>query len=230
MNDNVVMTATMEFPAAMNEIAARVWTAHEACEQHQKDAVLKGIEAGEELIAAKIELRKSGYGQWMRWLETDMIRPGLSYSTAKYYMQMARWAEDPANRQRVGDLSMKEVIELMVESHTKNEDPELSARATAEQEEKTIEAGRTRQRTAAEIDLADLIVKKVNSHFNIWRRFDREHLGLPDEVKPKLWKGLRFLAKVLDRNGDTRAAELISQAAGEEQAAEGAAGGGDTAA
>ncbi|MDP2826698.1 MAG: DUF3102 domain-containing protein [Sulfuritalea sp.] len=86
----------------MEGLAIELGAAHAAAQSAMQAAVAHAIQAGELLLQAKAVIPHGEFGEWCRSLP-------FSESMARGYMRLARL--DPANRQRVADLPLRQALE-----------------------------------------------------------------------------------------------------------------------
>ena len=92
--------------STIESLKAEAIECHRAANRAHTDYVRLAVKAGEALIKLKALVR---YGRWERWVEDNL---GISNSTAKLYMRLARLAEP--DRQRVVELSLREAQRALV--------------------------------------------------------------------------------------------------------------------
>jgi hypothetical protein len=108
MKDTQIALSNTQADPVLQDFAARINTAHAACEGAFKAGLLQAREAGELLLQAK-EL--VAHGAWLPWLEANCT---VSERTAQGYMRVARrWVELEAKAPRAADLSVREAIALL---------------------------------------------------------------------------------------------------------------------
>lgn len=91
----------------LDQLAATVRDAHKATQAAWYNALYKALDAGDALIKAKARISSN----WKLWVEESCSVP---FPTAALYMQLARRrAEIEAERERVGDLSLRAARRLI---------------------------------------------------------------------------------------------------------------------
>ena len=95
---------------ALDALADRINTEHEACHASMKKGLEHALKAGTLLLEAKAGLP---HGEWLPWLKESC--PDISERTAQNYTRLARQLPklEPAKAQRVADLSYRDAIRVM---------------------------------------------------------------------------------------------------------------------
>jgi hypothetical protein len=96
----------MDRQLSLADLAARINSEHDACIKAAHRTLDHALEAGRLLVQAK---QRIGHGSWLSWLKESC---GIKERTAQVYMRLARELPklDPANAQRVADLSFRQAI------------------------------------------------------------------------------------------------------------------------
>ena len=100
----------------MSNIATAINAAHDKAETAKREGTLYAMEAGRLLIEAKATVAHGGWDDWLK------VNVKFSPRTARLYMQAYRYVgSDPAKRQRVADMSLREIDrELSAETAAKS--------------------------------------------------------------------------------------------------------------
>ena len=122
---------------ALDALADRINTEHEACRVSMQKGLEHALKAGTLLLEAKVGLP---HGEWLPWLGQNC--PDISERTAQNYMRLARQLPklEPEKAQRVADLSYRDAIRVV------SQDIGAVAASTPEAQEtiiETLEAGGT---------------------------------------------------------------------------------------
>lgn len=95
---------------ALDALADKINTEHEACRASMQKGLEHALEAGRLLLEAKKGLP---HGEWLPWLKESC--PDISERTAQNYMRLAREVPklEPGKAQRVADLSYRDAIRVV---------------------------------------------------------------------------------------------------------------------
>ena len=128
---------TLSNVTALDNLAARINSEHEACRSAMQQGLEHALEAGRLLLEAKKGLP---HGEWLPWLKENC--PDIGERTAQNYMRLAREYPklEPEKAQRVADLSYRDAVRVVSQ--------DLSTIADAGPEEQeiivaTLEAGQS---------------------------------------------------------------------------------------
>jgi hypothetical protein len=101
-----------------SNIATAINAAHAGVEAAKHEGARHAIECGRLLLEAKETVQHGGWDAWVR--EHCVFSP----RTAQLYVKVFRHVEDdPANPQRVADLSLREASQLVAKSRSKSSEP-----------------------------------------------------------------------------------------------------------
>jgi len=119
INPELEAPVDLEIKKPKGDLAKRINAEHQAAHRAAKTAVAHAIAAGVLLIEAKGRIH---HGQWLAWLSDNF---DFSAKTATGYMRLALLPL--AKRQRVADLSLRQVLGVIAEPKTKTRSALISA-------------------------------------------------------------------------------------------------------
>jgi hypothetical protein len=123
-------------PLVLSDLATRIREAHERCHASMTQGLQHALEAGQLLIQAKDQIP---HGEWLTWLQTHC---DIGERQSQNYMRLARDLPrlNPANTQRVADLSVRQALTLVSENaHTAHQLRKLPEEQQAELFEQTAQ-------------------------------------------------------------------------------------------
>ena len=167
--------------AAAASLAPSIIAEHREAEHDMRSAVRHAIRCGELLIEAKAGLK---HGEWEAWIEANLR---FKASTVRGYMRLA--SLDPAKRQHVADLSLREALKGIGEEWSKKQKRiEIQAKQEAALESIAPSDGALRARAAhvlspvstkhANVEkVIDTATIAINRWFDRVTPHDRAHLS-----------------------------------------------------